>query len=271
VAAHDLTGKKALVTGAARGLGRAYALRLARAGADVAVFDIKEDAYEDFELEAKSAGGTITADAIRAEGRKSLSLVGDIGSIDDVRLAISTIDEEWGGLDIIVCNAGGGVGAFEESRASILNLEDTATVFQRNLWGTIHTCVTAVPLMKRNNYGRIITVASSAGVRPMEGGLYAHYGTSKAAIIMYTRALAQDVGPSGITANTIAPGQIGTGRLMPKFEEQGVDKLTKNIPLRRLGTVDDCASVVEFLASDESAYVTGVVIPIDGGLTRCPS
>jgi 3-oxoacyl-[acyl-carrier protein] reductase len=91
---------------------------------------------------------------------------------------------------------------------------------------------------------------------------------AKAGIVMYTRYLAQDLGPFGVTANCIAPGYIGTGRLMERFERMGVDAITSRIALRRLGTVEDCARVVEFLATDLSNYVTGAVIPIDGGSTR---
>ena len=121
--------------------------------------------------------------------------------------------------------------------------------------------------MKAQGSGKIITVSSQAGRRASSDGGYAHYGAAKAAIIMYTKYLAQDLGPHGIQVNCIAPGYIGTGRLMPMFEAGGVDRLTRSVALRRIGTPEDCARVVGFLAGPESDYVTGTVIPIDGGST----
>jgi 3-oxoacyl-[acyl-carrier protein] reductase len=121
--------------------------------------------------------------------------------------------------------------------------------------------------MKLQGAGKIITVSSQAGRRASGDGGYAHYGTAKAAIIMYTKYLAQDLGPHGIQVNCIAPGYIATGRLMPMFERAGTERLARSVAARRLGTPDDCARVVGFLAGDESDYVTGTVIPIDGGST----
>jgi 3-oxoacyl-[acyl-carrier protein] reductase len=118
--------------------------------------------------------------------------------------------------------------------------------------------------MRAQRYGRIVTVSSQAGRVSSPGGGYAHYGTAKAAIIMFTRYLAQDLGPDGITVNCIAPGYIGTGRLLPMFEAGG-GRLERSVALRRIGTPEDCAKVVGFLCSDDAAYVTGAVIPIDGG------
>jgi 3-oxoacyl-[acyl-carrier protein] reductase len=125
--------------------------------------------------------------------------------------------------------------------------------------------------MKRQRSGKIITVSSVAGLSASTDGGYAHYGAAKAAIAHYTRYLAQDLGPHGITANCIAPGTITTGRIVATVMPGSVDAnrdRTERIAVRRLGTVEDCAKVVEFLATDLSDYVSGVVIPIDGGLLR---
>jgi NAD(P)-dependent dehydrogenase (short-subunit alcohol dehydrogenase family) len=128
---------------------------------------------------------------------------------------------------------------------------------------------TALVIIQRS--GKIITVSSVAGTAPSADGGYAHYGAAKAAIAHYTRYLAQDLGPFGITVNCIAPGVIATGRIMatviPGSSQSNRDR-AELVALRRLGTVDDCAKVVEFLATDLSDYVTGAVIPIDGGLVR---
>src|SRR2546423_1591910 len=127
------------------------------------------------------------------------------------------------------------------------------------------------PIMKEQRSGKIITVSSVAGTAPSADGDYAHYGAAKAAIAHYTRYLAQDLGPFGITVNCIAPGVIATGRIMatviPGSIQSNRDR-AELVALRRLGTVEDCAKVVEFLATDLSDYVTGAVIPIDGGLVR---
>ena len=125
---------------------------------------------------------------------------------------------EWGRLDIAVCNAGGGLGSPAESKASTMDLDQFDAVLRRNLYGTVHTCVAVAPMMKEQGAGKIVTVSSQAGRRASGDGGYAHYGTAKAAIIMYTKYLAQDLGPHGIQVNCIAPGYIGTGRLMPMFE-----------------------------------------------------
>jgi len=125
--------------------------------------------------------------------------------------------------------------------------------------------------MKRRRSGKIITVSSIAGLSASPDGGYAHYGAAKAAIAHYTRYLAQELGPYGITANCIAPGVIATGRIMQTVIPGSINSnrdRSEQVALRRLGTVEDCAKVVEFLATDLSDYVTGAVIPIDGGLLR---
>jgi 3-oxoacyl-[acyl-carrier protein] reductase len=148
-----------------------------------------------------------------------------------------------------------------------MDLAQFDAVLRRNLYGTVHTCTGVAPTMKVQGAGKIITVSSQAGRRASGDGGYAHYGTAKAAIIMYSKYLAQDLGPHGIQVNCIAPGYIGTGRLMPMFERTGTERLARSVAARRLGTPDDCARVVGFLAGADSDYVTGTVIPIDGGST----
>jgi 3-oxoacyl-[acyl-carrier protein] reductase len=125
--------------------------------------------------------------------------------------------------------------------------------------------------MKRQRSGKIITVSSVAGLAPSPDGGYAHYGAAKAAVAHYTRYLARDLGPFGVTANCIAPEVIATGRIMQTVIPGSINAnrdRSEQVALRRLGTVEDCAKVVEFLATDLSDYVTGAVIPIDGGLLR---
>ena len=172
---------------------------------------------------------------------------------------------------LLVANAGGGWGRLIDQVSTF----DPALVLQlmigMSLFETVYSCNAVAPIMKQQRSGKIITVSSIAGTAPAADGGYAHYGAAKAAIAHYTRYLAQDLGPFGITVNCIAPGVIATGRIMatviPGSSQSNRDR-AELVALRRLGTVEDCARVVEFLATDLSDYVTGAVIPIDGGLVR---
>jgi len=260
-----LEGKTALVTGAGRGLGRAYALQLARLGADVAVLDINLHSFEEYEAEKSLMTAGSTADEVRALGKRSLAVEADVGDRAALDAAINAILREWGHLEIVVCNAGGGLGAPADTRASQTDPELFDAVLRRNLYGTVNTCSLVAPGMKARRSGKIITVSSQAGRRASVDGGYAHYGTAKAGIIMYTRYLAQELGPFGITVNCIAPGFIATGRLSVMFERTGNERVASGIALRRIGTPEDCARVVGFLAGPDSDYITGAVIPIDGG------
>ena len=260
-----LEGRTALVTGGARGLGRAYALHLATLGADVAVLDADLHSYRQFELEQAQMTADSTVDEIRALGRRSHGLSADVtddGAVDD---AVAELLGLWSRIDILICNAGGGTGTPDESKASSVAPELFDVVVKRNLYGTVNTCRAVVPSMIDHGFGRIVTVSSQAGRRGSPTGGYAHYGTAKAGLQMYTRYLAQEVGPFGITANCVAPGFIATGRLTPMFEAQGVDQVIDRIALRRIGTPEDCARVIEFLVTDLGGYVTGALIPVDGG------
>lgn len=262
-----LAGKVALVTGAARGIGRSYALRLAERGADVAVLDFDLHSYKDFPLEADAMRGDTVAEEIHGLGRRALGVQVDVTDAEALNTAVRQIVNEWGRLDIAICNAGGGVGTLEETRASIVEEKVLDVVLGRNLTGTILTCQAVSVPMKSQGSGKIVTVGSQAGNRIETNGGYAHYGSAKAAIAKYTQYLARDLGPFGITANCIAPGYISTGRLAPMLSSMGGAKLLEGVPLGRFGTPDDCAGVVEFLASRLSDYVTGAIIPVDGGLT----
>ncbi|HET6965526.1 MAG TPA: SDR family NAD(P)-dependent oxidoreductase [Acidimicrobiales bacterium] len=263
-----LEGRTALVTGAGRGLGRAYALHLARMGADVAVLDIDLHSYREYEAEQKLMTADTTADEVEALGRRSMAIEADVTDLAAMRDAIGRIRTGWEHLDIVVCNAGGGIGSPWEARASELDLEEFDAVVRKNLYGTVHTCVAAAPVLKEQRYGKIITVASISALRAGREGAYAHYGVAKAGIVMYTRYLAQDLGAWNITANCIAPGYVATGRLALTFDAMDdATKVSINTlnALGRPATPDDCARVVGFLAGPASDYLTGVVLPIDAG------
>lgn len=267
----QLDGKVAIVTGAGRGLGRAYARRLAGLGARVAVADLNLRSYAEFEAEAKDMTADSTVAEIEAAGGAALGIELDVTDREAVDAMVARVVAAWGRVDVLVANAGGGRGRPIDTKASALDPALLKLVVEMNLFGTVY-CVNAVaPVMKEQRSGKIVTVSSVAGTGPSVDGGYAHYGAAKAAIAHYTRYLAQDLGPYGITANCIAPGVIATGRIMATVipgSVQGNRDRTELVALRRLGTVEDCARVVEFLATDLSDYVTGAVIPIDGGLVR---
>jgi 3-oxoacyl-[acyl-carrier protein] reductase len=270
-----LAGKVALVTGGARGLGRGYALRLAALGADVAIIDRNLNSATVYAFErAAMTAPTVMAEC-EARGVTALAIEADVTDRARTTAAVASILQRFGRLDIAVCNAGGGTVVFADERAassmageggdvvttgtpSDCPQEMLTRVLDGNLMATMYTCMAVAPQMKRQRAGKIITVASTAGVDARGG--YHPYGTAKAAIIHYTRALAQELGPFNINVNAIAPGIIRTGRLGDRSH------LSERIALRREGTIEDCAKVVEFLATDLSDYVTGRTILIDGGL-----
>jgi 3-oxoacyl-[acyl-carrier protein] reductase len=263
-----LAGRTALVTGSARGLGRAYALHLAQLGADVAVLDIDLRSYREYAAEAALMTADTTAQEVEALGRRALAIEADVTSLTAMQEAVKGIAGEWRRLDIVVCNAGGGIGSPWEARASQLDVDEFDAVLQKNLYGTVNTCVAAAPVLKAQAYGKIITVASISGLRGGRNGAYAHYGVAKAGIVMYTRYLAQDLGHWNVTANCIAPGYVATGRLALAFEAMDEETRVSLNTLNALGrpaTPEDCARVVGFLAGPASDYLTGVVVPIDAG------
>jgi 3-oxoacyl-[acyl-carrier protein] reductase len=261
-----LDGKTAIVTGGARGLGRAYARRLASLGAKVAVTDINLKSYAEYEGEAREMTAASTVDEILAAGGESLGFEFDVGDREAVIAMVEAVREAWGSVDILVANAGGGRGSTEETTATGTPPELWELVTRMNLFGTVHCCSAVAPAMKAQRSGRIVTVASYAGLRAAVGGTYAHYGANKAGIIHYTRLLAQELGPYGVNCNCIAPGLIETARIVEltgRARENDIGR--PGLALRRAGTPEDCAKVVEFLTTDLSDYVTGVVIPVDGG------
>ncbi|MDO5455329.1 MAG: SDR family NAD(P)-dependent oxidoreductase [Eubacteriales bacterium] len=260
-----LDGKTALVTGAARGLGRAYAIRLAELGANVGVIDIDLKSYQAFEGEAKLMTAETTMDEVRALGVKSAGAEADITNREQVFAAVKKIEEELGPIDIVVCNAGGGMGAPDGNKAADMNWEQFYAVTERNYYGTVYTCNAVVPGMMERGYGKVINVISVGGLVANSDGSYAHYASAKAAIKHYTMLLAQQAGRHNVTVNAIAPGFIATGRLVENYKKAGEGTFLRNVAMKRFGTVEDCANVIEFLATDLSSYVNGAVIEVTGG------
>jgi 3-oxoacyl-[acyl-carrier protein] reductase len=184
---------------------------------------------------------------------------------------VARVVQQWGRVDVLVANAGGGRGRPVDTKASTLDLTLLQLVTEMNLFGTVYSCDAVAPIMKQQRSGKIITVSSVAGTAPsVDGGM--PITVQRKPPSPTTRAIWRRIlGPFGITVNCIAPGVIATGRIMatviPGSSQSNRDR-AELVALRRLGTVEDCANVVEFLATDLSDYVTGAVIPIDGGLVR---
>lgn len=265
-----LAGKVALITGGARGLGKGYALRLAGLGADIAIIDRDLESFRVYEFERKQMSASTVMDECRKLGVKSIGLALDLTDRKATRKAVDQIVSKMGKIDIVICNAGGGTTKFaDEVGVGAKDVVTTATpsncpqdtlmrVLNNNLMTCIYTCMAVAPYMKKQRSGKIVTVASSAGL--VASGRYFPYGTAKAAIIYYTRTLARDLGPYSINVNCIAPAIIRTGRLGDRSH------MVDSIPLKREGTIEDCAKVVEFLVTDLSDYVTGKTITIGGGV-----
>ena len=244
----SLDGKVALVTGASRGIGRAAAVALAAAGAQVAVnFVSRRDAALEVERE------------IQASGRESLLVQADVAARQDVERMISHVLDHFGQIDILVNNAtlhrGGKVHRLLES--------DWESVMDSCLRGAFHCCQLVVPHMTARQSGRIINVSSIMGRIGWPGDTA--YGTAKAGLVGFTRSLAKEVAPHGITANVVMPGYIDTdmtSALTPRSKELMVSR----IPLGRAGQPEEVAEIVTFLAS-RAAYVTGAVYVVDGGMS----
>ena len=264
----SLEGKVAIVTGGARGIGRAYAKRLAALGAKVAVLDIDLHSYREYEAEARGMTAPGTVAEIEAVGGVAYGIEVDVTDAGATEAAVEQVFGLWGRIDILVANAGGGSGSPATTKAGSLDPAELAFVTATNLFATVHSVIAVVPFMKEQRSGKIITVSSLAASGPSADGSLAHYAAAKAAIAHYTRYLAQDLGPFGITANCIAPGVTASGRIAATVLEGDVQnsRLIHTIALRRIGTVEDCANVLEFLATSLSDYVTGAIIPVDGGM-----
>lgn len=266
-----LSGKAAVITGAGRGLGRAYALHLASLGADIVVNDIDLACAREFDEE-------LSADTVMAEcealGVQAIGVEADVTQRAEVDRLFAAALERFGRVDILINNAGGVLRPADKSRASTVSEDDWRYILDVNLTQTVFCCQAAAIPMKEQRSGKIINVASQAGVRANLDGNISHYSVAKAGIIQYTRLLAGELGPCGIYVNCIAPGLILTSRANKQFNRDSPEALARaapSIPLRRMGLPVDCARVIEFLSTELSDYVTGQCICVDGGMVLSPS
>ncbi len=238
--------KTAIVTGAGRGIGKAIAKRLSKDGMNVAILDINLKTAE------------VTASEISNYGGEVLTVKCDVSNEDSVKAAVESVVDVFGAVDVLVNNAG--ILSSKKPFAEYAK-EEWDRVLGVNLMGTVFMCKAVIPHMKKQNYGRIINMASQAAVTGGRTAASPVYATSKAAIICVTKALVSELGPYQITANTIAPGFIVT----EMTKNAGYEKLTGIVPLRRTGTPEDVADAAAFLAGEDGRYVSGVVLYVNGG------
>lgn len=247
----DLSNKVAIVTGSSRGIGQAIAMKLAEVGADVAVNDIPAAAEP---LESVAA-------EIKALGRKSLAVTGDVSSSEDVTRLVDTVVKDLGRIDILVNNAG----VARDQLVMRMSDEEWDTVLNIDLKSAFLCTRAVLRHMLRQRWGRIISLASVVGLIGNAG--QANYASAKAGVIAFTRSVAKEVGSRGITANAVAPGYIDT-QMTQKLGEKYSEELLKRVPLGYPGTPRDVAEAVAFLASEEARYITGQVLNIDGGMSN---
>ncbi len=251
----DFLGQTAIVTGAAHGFGRAICQTLARQGARVWALDVVADELAQTAQLCRDAGGNCQPRVV------------DITSSDAVQTLVAEAVQAHGRVDILVNNAGGVLGQVGRPLESVTPQQWNA-ILAVNLSGAFYLCQAVAPGMKAAGHGRIVNISSGAGLTVSLTGIQA-YAAAKAGVISLTRQQCHELGPWGITVNCIAPGFVrsnaNTERQWDAMGEQGQQALLKNIALGRLGTVDDIANGVRFLASDQAGWISGQTIAIDGG------
>lgn len=244
---NDSGARVALVTGGAMGIGASISAQLAAKGHTVLVADIN--------LEAAAK----TADALVAAGHRAAALQMDLGSPEAIAQAFAHIEKDYGRCDVLVNNAG------VARTYSFLDypLDNWLQTMNVNVTGVLLAGQQAARLMVKQGWGRIVNISSISGIRAGAGRTA--YGTSKAAVIGLTRQMAIELAQYGITVNSVAPGPVDTPMTQAMHSEQTRESYYRLVPMRRYGTTDEIASAVCYLAAEESAYITGHVIPVDGG------
>lgn len=242
-----LKDKVLVVTGAARGIGREIAIRFAQEGADVAAWDVETNEMESLKAE------------IEGRGRRFLGLQVDVSDFDTVKTSVENVLDGFSRIDILINNAG----ITRDNLLIRMSDADWDSVIEVNLKG-VFNCTKAVSrVMLKQKSGRIINISSVIGIFGNAG--QSNYAASKGGIISFTKSIAKELAPRGITVNAIAPGFIDTG-MTQSLADEVKEKYLQSIPLRRMGTGEDVAEAAVFLASERASYITGETIRVDGGL-----
>ncbi len=245
--ADRFTDKVVFITGAGQGMGQRLALDMAHEGAKIVVVDIDKGAL------------AYTGSLLDATGAASLLISCDVSDSQQVEQAVAQTIQRFSRLDILVNNAGLLRSTTIEETSNEL-IERTLDI---NIKGVLYTIRAVTPIMKRQGYGRIVNVASITGKNGDNNTTFA-YGASKGAVIALTRSVARQLGPSGITCNAIAPHAVMTS-MMDYWDDEKKQAMADKIPVKRLGTVEDMSHLMMFLASDESSFINGETININGG------
>ena len=240
--------KVAFITGSTRGIGKQIAIEFAKDGYDIAFNYRKEN--EDLENIKKQ---------IKELNVRCLPVKGDVSIFDDTANMVNQIINEFGKIDVLVNNAG----ITKDALLMRMKKEDFEDVINVNLVGTFNVTKNVIPYMIKQRSGRIINISSVVGVSGNAG--QTNYSASKAGIIGFTKSLAKEVASRNILVNAVAPGFIET-QMTDVLKQEVKEEIAKNIPLRRMGTPEDVANVVKFLAGEQSSYITGQVINVDGGM-----
>lgn len=248
-----LKNKVALVTGGSRGIGRAIALALAQEGAWVGINYVADDEGINFK-QAKEV-----AERVKNMGSKGLLLQADVSCEEEVQKMVTQIVKEYGKIEILVNNAG----IVRDVTLKKMRKKDWDEVIEVNLTGVFNCVRAAINYMREAGYGRIISISSIIGQTGNIG--QSNYAASKAGIMGFVKSIAREVARKGITVNAIAPGFIQT-EMLKKIPEEIKSHILQQIPMGRFGTPDDIGQLVVFLVSDESSYITGQTIHINGGL-----
>ena len=240
--------KVALITGATRGIGKQIAITLAKSGYDIAI-----------NYRTENDDLTNTKEEIEKNSVKCLAVKGDVAVFEDCEKFVEEVIKEFGKIDVLVNNAG----ITRDTLIMRMKKEDFESVIDTNLVGTFNVTKNVISHMLKARLGRIINISSVVGVSGNAG--QTNYAASKAGIIGFTKSLAKEVASRNILVNAVAPGFIETG-MTDVLKDEIKQDIEKNIPLKRIGTPEDVANVVKFLASEDSSYITGQVLHVDGGM-----
>ena len=240
--------KTALITGGSRGIGSAIALALGKNFHVIVGFANSEDNANDVVEEIIAAGGSASTVQI------------DISNADSVDNAFSTVEKEYNAVDVLINNAG----VTQDNILPRMKESEWLEVIQTNLTGSFYTSQRAIKLMMKNKWGRIVFISSVVGLSGNQG--QANYAASKAGLIGLAKSISKEMGSRNITSNVVAPGYIETD--MTSFlDDENKKNIIEQLSIKRIGKPEDISNVVSFLCSEESEYITGQVIPVDGGLT----